>query len=151
MVKIKRGLLGELDALHQRMDRIMELVLQRHGHPGSTDQAEWCPAANLYETQTEVVVILEVAGVDPESLDVTLEETILRVAGSRPEFTPRQSCVALHQMEIESGAFERFFTVPMDLDGDAARARVDKGFLEIRIPKLVEAGETSGHVEVETG
>lgn len=149
MVKVKKGLLGELDALHERMERMMESVLQRHG-PGSPSHHEWCPAADLCETETEVIIIMEVAGVDPASLDVTLEDNLLRVTGSRPELSPRRACIALHQMEIEYGGFERLFTVPPNLDGDAAAARLDNGFLEIRIPKLEEPSKGPSRVEIKT-
>jgi HSP20 family protein len=148
MVKIKKGLLGELDALQQRMERMMESVLHRQG--GSAQQPDWCPAADLYETESEVVVVLEVAGVDARSLDVTLEDTVLRVLGRRVEVMPRRGCVALHQMEIEYGPFERLFTVPRSLEGDAAQARLENGFLEIRIPKSKRAATGTARVEIET-
>jgi HSP20 family protein len=133
MVKIKRGFAGELTGLHRRMERMLENVL--HQHAPSAQQAEWCPAADLYETNGEVVVVLEVAGIEPDLLEITLEDTLLRVVGRRSDITPRRSCVALHQMEIEYGAFERLLTLPGNLDGDAAEASLENGFLEIRIPK----------------
>ena len=100
MVKIRKGLLGEMDVLHRRMERMMENVLHRHG--AASGPAEWNPAADLYETSDAVVVLLEVSGVDPESLEVTLEGGVLRVQGRRCGPPPRRDCVALHQMEIES-------------------------------------------------
>ncbi|MFQ5767565.1 MAG: Hsp20/alpha crystallin family protein [Acidobacteriota bacterium] len=146
MVKIKKGLLGELDELHQRMERVMEQVLGGRARA----QPDWCPAADLYETETELVVILEVAGISPDSLDVTLEDQMLRVSGRRPEVPPRPSCVALHQMEIEYGPFERLFAVPPHLDGEAGTARLENGFLEIRIPKSAPHTTASCHVEIES-
>ena len=88
MVKIRKGLLGEMDVLHRRMERMMENVLHRHG--AASDPAQWYPAADLYETESAVVVLLEVAGVDPESLEVTLEGTVLRVQGRRGGPPPRR-------------------------------------------------------------
>ena len=79
--------------------------------------------------------MLEVAGIEPDSLEITLQDTLLRVLGRRSDITPRRACVALHQMEIEYGSFERLLTLPGSLDGDAADARLENGFLEIRIPK----------------
>jgi len=150
MVKIRKGLLGEMDVLHRRMERMMENVLQRHG--ASSAPAQWNPAADLYEAQDQVVVILEVSGVDPDSLEVTLEGRVLRVQGRRGSPPPRKGCIALLQMEIEYGPFDRLFTVPANLDGDTARARLDNGFLEIKIPKrAVELEEGPGRVEIETG
>jgi HSP20 family protein len=143
MVKIKRGLLGEMDVLHQRMERMMESVLHRHGP--SSQQCDWYPAADLYETESEVVVVLEVAGVEADSLEITLEDTVLRVYGRRIDLPPRKACVALHQMEIEYGPFERLLTLPGNLDGDAAQAHLDNGLLEIRLPK--KRGP-SGRVEI---
>ena len=148
MVKVKKGLLGEVDSLHQRMEKMMETVLQRHGHQGSGIPGDWCPAADLYETETEVVVLLDVAGIDPNSLDVVLEDDMLRVTGRRLEPALRRNCKVLHHMEIEYGPFERLFAVPRNLDGDAARARLDSGFLEVRIPK--PAGQEPGRVEIKS-
>ncbi|MFQ5719764.1 MAG: Hsp20/alpha crystallin family protein [Acidobacteriota bacterium] len=144
----KKGLLGELDGLHHRMEKMMETVLQRHGHRNAGARTDWCPAVDLYETDTEVVVLLDVAGIDPKSLDVVLEDDMLRVVGARFEPSLRHACKALHHMEIEYGQFERLLAVPFDLDGDAARARLDNGFLEVRIPK--RAADPPSNVEVTT-
>jgi HSP20 family molecular chaperone IbpA len=143
MVKIKRGFPGELNVLHRRMERMLENVLHRHG--ATAQQAGWCPATDLYETDGEIVVMLEVAGIEPDLLEITLEDTLLRVAGRRSDIAPRRACVALHQMEIEYGTFERLLTLPGQLDGDAAEARLENGFLEIRIPKKPPA---KGRVEI---
>jgi HSP20 family protein len=149
MVKIRKGLLGELDDLHHRMERMMEQVLHRHGGAGTRSQPDWCPAADLYETEAELVAVLEVAGVVPDSLEVVLENDILRVSGRRGDVAPTGSCMALHQMEIEYGPFERLFTVPTGLQGEAAAARLENGFLEIRIPKLPGGEPRPGKVEIE--
>ena len=146
MVKVKKGLLGELDNLHHRMEKMMETVLQRHGHQDTGSRGEWCPSVDLYETETEVVVLLDVAGIDAASLDVVLEDGMLRVMGRRAEPALRRQCKAVHHMEIEYGPFERLFAVPRHLDGDAARAHLDNGFLEVRIPK--EPGSEPSEVEI---
>ena len=148
MVKIRKGLLGEMDVLHRRMERMMENVLHRHG--AASGPAEWNPAADLYETRDAVVVLLEVSGVDPESLEVTLEGNVLRVQGRRSGPPPRRDCVALHQMEIEYGPFDRLFNVPRDLDGDGAEARLDNGFMEIRVPKRPAEAPPGTSVKIET-
>ena len=148
MVKIRKGLLGEMDVLHRRMERMMENVLHRHG--AASGPVEWNPAADLYETRDAVVVLLEVSGVDPESLEVTLEGTVLRVQGRRSGPPPRRDCVALHQMEIEYGPFDRLFNVPRDLDGDGAEARLDNGFMEIRVPKRATEAPAGTSVKIET-
>ena len=137
-----------MDVLHRRMERMMENVLHRHG--AASDPAQWYPAADLYETESAVVVLLEVAGVDPESLEVTLEGTVLRVQGRRGGPPPRRDCVALHQIEIEYGPFDRLFAVPGNLDGDGARAQLDNGFLEVRVPKFPAESGVGRTVEVET-
>ena len=151
MVKIRRGLLGELGDLHQRMERMMEQALHRHGRTGGRAEPDWCPATDVYETETHVVLMVEVAGVDPDSLEVTLEDNLLRVAGRRPRMAPRRPCLALHQMEIEYGPFERLINVPPRLNGDSAQANLENGFLEIRIPKPPPREEGEGRVEVQSG
>lgn len=144
MVRVRKGLAGELDALHHRMLRMMEASLRGQGRTAS--RSSWCPPADLYETDAEVIVRIEVAGIDPASLDITLEETLLRVAGERPACMAPPGCTALHQMEIDYGPFERLFTVPAGLDGDAARARLEGGFLEICLPKAGRVAVRGGSV-----
>lgn len=94
----------------------------------------WQPAADVFETAQEIIVRFEVAGVRGEDLRVNVEGTVLRLRGVRR--TPNSGAIdRLQQMEISFGPFEREIAIQAVFDGEAVRARLEDGFLEVRIPK----------------
>jgi HSP20 family protein len=94
----------------------------------------WQPAADVFETEEEILVRFEVAGVRGEDLKVNVEGSVLRLRGVRR--APSASAVQrLLQMEISFGPFEREIPIEARFDAGAVRARLEDGFLEVRIPK----------------
>jgi len=93
-----------------------------------------------------VVVRFEVAGVKGEDLRVNVEGSVLRLRGVRRS-RPTATIARLQQMEISFGPFEREIVVDAGFDADGVRARLEDGFLEVRIPKRSPAKRT---LEVES-
>lgn len=90
----------------------------------------------------------EVAGVRGEDLRVNVEGGVLRLRGVRR--TPPSDAIArLQQMEISFGPFEREIAIQAAFDAEAVRARLEDGFLEVRIPKRGARGKR--RLEVESG
>jgi HSP20 family molecular chaperone IbpA len=82
-----------------------------HGHRRFSDVPSWEPAVDVFETPTEMWVLVAVPGVDPGTIEIELEESFLVIRGSRsvpPAF--RRSVV--HRMEIPTGPFERSLSLP---------------------------------------
>ncbi len=93
----------------------------------------WSPPTDLYETETSLVVRLEVAGMREEDFDVSLENNTLYITGSRPDFPEKR---AYHQMEIRFGKFATSVGLPAPVDVDGARAEYQDGFLTVILPKI---------------
>jgi len=107
----------------------------------------WQPDVDVFETETEVVVRAEIAGVRSQDLNVRVDGQILRIAGVRP--APDGSHVRrLHQMEIASGPFERRLRIPIPFDRDRVSAHIADGFLTVTLPKKRAAGPRRVTVEV---
>ncbi len=101
----------------------------------------WQPAADVFETADEIIVRFEVAGVRGEDLRVNVEGTVLRLRGVRR--TPDSAAIdRLQQMEISFGPFEREIAIQAVFDSETVRARLEDGFLEVRIPKRSPARRT---------
>jgi len=118
---------GELDALFRDFFRATGPVSQ-------APRAIWRPPTDVFETADEVVVKMEVAGVSKEDLKVTFEEESLRIRGRRDERFDGKK-VAVSQMEVEYGVFERNIAVRQAVDSGSIEASYNDGFLIIRIPK----------------
>lgn len=92
----------------------------------------WRPPTDVYETEENVVVKMEVAGIRDEDLEVTVQENLLLIGGSRSDSTERK---AYHQMEIPFGKFSVVIDLPVRVNTENATAEYKDGFLTIQLPK----------------
>ena len=96
----------------------------------------WHPFTDIYESDTQFVIHMELAGVDPRAMEVVKEGRCLIVRGSRidPFASQRLAC---HQLEISYGAFERVICLPHDFQADSVRADYGSatGFFRITVDK----------------
>lgn len=94
----------------------------------------WQPSADVYETEKAIVVRLELAGVVPGEVQVSVDGEILRIRGRRE---PRLDADAqrLHQMEIAFGPFERALRIGIPFDRERVSAQIEEGFLRVTLPK----------------
>ena len=94
----------------------------------------WQPDIDVFETETEVVVLAEIAGIRSEDLRVTVDGEELRISGVRrvPE---RTDVKRLLQIEITAGPFERRLRIPIAFDRDRVSAHLADGFLTVSLPR----------------
>ena len=126
-----------LENVHN-MQREMERFLDYFGSskPPSVHFARiWGPAIDVYETETEVVVLVELAGVKRDEVEVFVDGNTLVIKGERGEITP-QSKKTYYQMEIHRGPFERSILLPTTVDPEKTRATYEDGLLEIILAKI---------------
>ena len=93
----------------------------------------WSPPTDVYETDHEYVVRLEVAGMREADFEVMFEDGHLFVNGFRPDVPERR---AYHQMEIRFGKFSTAISIPGAVDLEKSEAEYKNGFLTIVLPKL---------------
>ena len=92
------------------------------------------PAADCFVTDdpAQLVVVIELAGVDPASLEVGIEGRELTIAGHRTR--PRVAGQVYQQAEIEYGRFERRIQLERSVDASAAEATYEDGMLRLTLP-----------------
>lgn len=103
----------------------------------------WTPSVNLYETETSYLVCVDLAGVDKEKIELTVENHRLKLRGTRVVPTNTESGeselrgrrVRLHLMEIDHGAFCREVELPEDVRQEEIRASYRNGLLWVELPK----------------
>jgi HSP20 family protein len=96
----------------------------------------WRPDVDVFETETEIVVLAEIAGIRSEDLRVTVDGEELRISGVRrvPE---RSDVKRLLQIEIAAGPFERRLRIPIPFDREKVSAHLSDGFLTVTLPRRV--------------
>lgn len=92
------------------------------------------PAMDIKETDKEIIAEVEIPGYDPEKIEVTVEDGILRVQGTMDEKKEEKGKGYWHQ-EIHRGSFERMIRLPVPVKENEAKANYEKGILTITIPK----------------
>jgi HSP20 family protein len=117
----------ELDSMERRMRRLFEEV----GFAPAL-----LPAADVYETDDEIVVELEVPGYDEKELSIEVSDHTLAVKGEREKIEEEQGKeFSLHE-RLER-KFERRFVLPTTTDTEHLEAVFEKGVLKVHAPKLV--------------
>ena len=91
------------------------------------------PPTDVYETETSVVVRVEIPGVRSEDFDISLNDQILTIAGIRTDSSERR---AYHQMEIHFGEFLSETALPVAVDQTPVEAIYTDGFLKLVFTKL---------------
>jgi HSP20 family protein len=96
----------------------------------------WLPAVNVYRLPRRVEVCVDLAGMDPRSIEVRVEPGRLTVRGLRPPPEPRQAREGMRivSMEIDHGPFCRVINVPEEADVSKVRTEYAAGMLWIRLP-----------------
>ena len=87
--------------------------------------------------ENDVTLRFDVPGIDPESIDVTVDRGVLSVSVKREE--ERTASDRFFVRERTMGTFTRRLRLPQDLNGDAIEASYRNGVLEVRIPVLEQA------------
>jgi HSP20 family protein len=121
---------AELESMERRMRRLVDEL-------GFTPSQ--LPAADVYETDDEFVVELEVPGYEEQELTVEVSDHTLAVKGERARAKEEQKKeFALHE-RLER-MFERRFALPTGTDTEHVTATFGKGVLEVHAPKARSAG-----------
>jgi len=118
----------ELDSMERRMRRVFEEI-------GFAPVL--APAADVYETDDEFVVELEVPGYEEKELSIEVSDHMLAIKGSRTQTKEETKEFALHErLERE---FERRFILPTEADTEHLKAVFSHGVLEVHAEKLPAA------------
>lgn len=96
------------------------------------------PPVDVYEDEHNVVLKLEVPGVNEADLDIQLENNTLTVKGER-KFEKEEKEENFHRIERRYGSFVRTFRLPNIVDSEKVEANYDKGVLRVTIAKKAEA------------
>ncbi len=101
---------------------------------GETTKNETCyaPQVDIYETEKEVVVVADMPGVQPDGVDLSLEDNVLTIQGRRGE---EKHVGRMVLEEYEPGHYLRRFTVAETIDQERIEAALADGVLRVRLPK----------------
>jgi len=130
--------MANLDDIEREFEQLFDDVWRLHRLPGR--RRGFRPQVDCFRTDdpAELTVIVELAGVEPEDIEIFVDDRALLIAGERRR--PHPECrLSYYQMEIEYGPFQRRIALAEDVDADGARATYERGLLMITLPLAVRA------------
>ncbi|MGB3328948.1 MAG: Hsp20/alpha crystallin family protein [Thermomicrobiales bacterium] len=133
MIVVRRGRTGLDTKRPTELDDLLRPVMSRAQIRG-TQRGEWRPALEVFETTDSFEVVAELAGMNPDEIEITVEGDVLSLRGVRPD---PSTCLhrSYHESRIPYGAFSADALIPFSVDVDRAEATYQSGFLHVRIPR----------------
>lgn len=102
--------------------------------------AHWMPKVDIQEYDNRFQLFVDLPGVDPQEVEITLDNGILNISGERRDVMPAgDGEVSNRRCEREHGHFYRRFILPDTIDTDNVNAKGVNGVLEISIQKQAKA------------
>jgi HSP20 family protein len=134
--------------LQEQINRAFGDVLGRAGE--ESNLTSWAPAVDILETEHELVVKADLPDVNPQELDIRVENNILTIRGERKfEKTVNESNYL--RVERSYGTFARSFSLSNTVKSEAIKADYQNGVLKLSIPKREEAKPKQIKVNIGTG
>ena len=141
MSLIKWDPFRELNMFPGRFDRFLD---KDWGKVMST--TEWNPSVDIFENDSDIVVKVEVPGMNAKDIGVRIENNVLMLKGER-KFEKETKEENYHRVEREYGSFSRSFALPTAVKEEKVTAEYKDGVLKIVMPKKEEVKPKSIKIE----
>ncbi len=122
---------GDLDRL---FDRVMRSPLMGMDELIGPMAGSWMPSVDISESENAIVLRAEVAGIDPDQINITISGDRLILSGKKEE-QHEEKDEHFYHCERRFGAFERSIDLPATADSEKISAGCTNGVLTIHIPK----------------
>jgi HSP20 family protein len=111
----------------------------RHSRPSGR---LWCPAADVYRTADGWIVKVDLAGIKPSDVEVTVDGDVLRISGSRRDGTCGEG-VSHYQLEITYSRFEKMIQFPRSIEHVRIERDYSDGLLTLRLREEQEHAQAA--------
>ncbi|HPO16223.1 MAG TPA: Hsp20/alpha crystallin family protein [Candidatus Hydrogenedentes bacterium] len=134
----------EIEALRREVERLFDDTSVRRWPFSRTSflpgvSARTYPMLNVNEDNDHIYVEALAPGLDPESIEVSVLQNTLRIAGKKTPINEDIKPEAYHRNERGAGSFVRTLTLPVEVDSNKISAEYKNGLLLLTLPKHEKA------------
>jgi HSP20 family protein len=125
----------------QRLNRILDEAFAGLPFPeqgGTILTANWVPPTDISEDASTIQITMELAGVDPNDVRISLENNVLTIRGEKRQ-EEEEKDDRVYRIERIYGMFQRTFVLPNTVEPERIEAQHENGVLTVRIPKAERA------------
>jgi HSP20 family protein len=120
----------ELTALQTEVNRLFS----RAGGSDVTERQSWTPSVDVIESEGDIKLKAELAGMDPADISIEVQDNVLTVSGER-RFQEEVKEDKYYRIERRYGSFSRSIALPQTADEAKIQAKYENGVLEVTVPK----------------
>jgi HSP20 family protein len=138
----------ELEEMSTRLNRLFnQPVGRRLVEDEGSLMAEWAPAVDVQETDSEYLIKADLPEVKKEDVRVELQDGMLCLRGERKQ-EKEEKGKKFHRIERAYGQFERRLALPSEVDAQKVSAEFKDGVLRVHLPKSASAKPKTVEVKV---
>jgi HSP20 family protein len=139
MSSIRNPMWNAASAFPEELRHAFDRFFQQpdEGDASNVVTSQWAPRVDIKEEDKRFVIFVDVPGVDPADIEVSMEKGILTIKGERT-MENREQNGRFTRVERAHGTFHRRFALPDSADPEGITAVGRHGVLEISIPKRAE-------------
>ena len=146
MIIVRRSVRRNPANVQREMERVFRSWVPQPTTMPAPATRTWRPALEVREHEDDLIITAELAGIDQESLEVTLDGDVLTIAGHRPG--NREGACTYREAGIAYGEFSAEVFVPGAVRVDEAVASYESGMLQIRLPKATPVPVTPRRINL---
>lgn len=137
----------ELEDLSTRLNRVFGPSARWVGADNKDLFADWAPAVDIEETDTEYLIKADLPAMKKEDVKVSVEDGVLAIEGERRQ-EKEEKGKKFHRVERSFGTFVRRMALPTDVDQQKFMADFRDGVLNVHLPKTPTAASRKIDVKV---
>jgi HSP20 family protein len=128
-----------LEPFRRQVEEVMERFFgEEPGNGKSHSMKTWSPRIDMEETDKEILVRADLPGVDPNGIEISVENGVLTIRGEKKDELEEKG-KNFHRIERFTGSFFRAITLPPGTDAEKVSATSANGVVTVTIPKKAEA------------
>lgn len=128
----------ELFDAQKQFDQLFGQDFRQASREESTQSRDWTPAVDVIENEQKFTIKADLAGIDPNAVEIRVHADTLTVQGER-KFDDQTNGVNYHRIERTYGTFSRSFRLPSNVNPGALTAEYQDGVLILTLQKREEA------------
>ena len=137
----------DLRNLQEEVNRLFTGNIGRSYEDEGIARGSWNPSVDIYENKEQIVLEAELAGMNRQDFELTIENNVITLRGER-RFEKKEETENYHRVERAYGSFSRSFTLPNTVTGEGATADYRNGVLRVTLPKREET--KARRIEIKT-
>lgn len=135
----------EFARLQDEMNQLLSRYSSGMEQAEPLDEIGWVPPLDILENKDDIVVRVDIPGITPDEIDLSISGDVMRIKGERTRKIDRED-ENYHTIERGYGKFDRKIILPAPVRADSIKASYRNGVLCIELPKLEE--EKTGRIKI---